>query len=66
MSGSAAAGRIFCLGRRLAALELRVLLQALAQQMPGIRLDGQVSRLRSNFINGIKHMPGRCAAADSG
>jgi len=27
--------------------------------MPGIRLDGEPSRLRSNFINGIKHMPVR-------
>ena len=50
----------------LAALELRVLLQALAQQMPGISLDGQVRRLRSNFVNGIKHMPVRFAAADRG
>jgi hypothetical protein len=27
--------------------------------MPDIALDGDVSRLRSNFINGIKHMPVR-------
>jgi hypothetical protein len=27
--------------------------------MPDIHLDGQASRLRSNFINGIKHMPVR-------
>jgi hypothetical protein len=32
-----------------------VLLQALTERMPGIRLDGEPSRLRSNFINGIKH-----------
>jgi cholest-4-en-3-one 26-monooxygenase len=63
MSGSAAGGPHFCLGRHLAALELRVLLQAPAKQMPGITLDGQVSRLRSNFISGIKHMPVRFAAA---
>jgi hypothetical protein len=25
--------------------------------MPTIRLAGEPSRLRSNFINGIKHMP---------
>jgi cholest-4-en-3-one 26-monooxygenase len=54
-------GPHFCLGRHLAALELRVLLHAIAEQMPGITLDGEVSRLRSNFINGMKHMPVRVA-----
>jgi cholest-4-en-3-one 26-monooxygenase len=55
--GFGGGGPHFCLGRHLAALELRVLLQALADRMPNIRLDGEPSRLRSNFINGIKHMP---------
>jgi cholest-4-en-3-one 26-monooxygenase len=55
--GFGGGGPHFCLGRHLAALELRVLLQALTERMPGIRLDGEASRLRSNFINGIKHMP---------
>jgi cholest-4-en-3-one 26-monooxygenase len=27
--------------------------------MPDIALDGEASRLRSNFLNGIKHMPVR-------
>ena len=57
--GFGGGGPHFCLGRHLAALELRVLLQALTERMPGIRLDGEASRLRSNFINGIKHMPVR-------
>jgi cholest-4-en-3-one 26-monooxygenase len=52
-------GPHFCLGRHLAALELRVLLQAIAERMPGITIDGPVARLRSNFINGIKRMPVR-------
>ncbi|HXW46801.1 MAG TPA: hypothetical protein VEL03_18570, partial [Streptosporangiaceae bacterium] len=43
----------------LAALELRTLLLAIAERMPGVTLDGEVARLRSNFINGIKHMPVR-------
>jgi len=55
--GFGGGGPHFCLGRHLAALELRVLLQALTERMPGIRLAGEPSRLRSNFINGIKHMP---------
>jgi cholest-4-en-3-one 26-monooxygenase len=52
-------GPHFCLGRHLAALELRVLFQALADRMPDIEPDGEPSRLRSNFLNGIKHMPVR-------
>jgi len=57
--GFGGGGPHFCLGRHLAVLELRVLLRALAERMPDIALDGEVSRLRSNFINGIKHMPVR-------
>jgi len=57
--GFGGGGPHFCLGRHLAALELRVLLRALTERMPDIRLDGEPSRLRSNFINGIKHMPVR-------
>ncbi len=52
-------GPHFCLGRHLAALELRVLLEAIAERMPEISLSGEVTRLRSNLINGIKHMPVR-------
>lgn len=50
-------GPHFCLGRHLAALELQTVLAALAEKTPGIRPGGQVSRLRSNFLNGIKRMP---------
>ena len=52
-------GPHFCLGRHLAALELRILLEAVADRMPAITLDGEVTRLRSNLINGIKRMPVR-------
>jgi cholest-4-en-3-one 26-monooxygenase len=55
-------GPHFCLGRHLAALELRTLLQAIAEEMPGITLGGPISRQRSNFINGIKHLPVRLTA----
>ncbi len=56
-AGFGGGGPHFCLGRHLAALELRELLRVLAQRAPGIRPDGDVSRLRSNFVNGIKHLP---------
>ena len=57
--GFGGGGPHFCLGKHLAVLELRVLLATLIDRMPDIKLDGQASRLRSNFINGIKHMPVR-------
>jgi len=57
--GFGGGGPHFCLGRHLAALELRVLFEALIERMPGIALDGDVRRLRSNFLNGIKDMPVR-------
>jgi|CZKW01.1.fsa_nt_gi cholest-4-en-3-one 26-monooxygenase len=57
--GFGGGGPHFCLGRHLAALELRVLFETIAERMPGVRLDGEVRRLRSNLINGIKDMPVR-------
>jgi cholest-4-en-3-one 26-monooxygenase len=57
--GFGGGGPHFCLGKHLAVLEIRVLLATLIERMPDIKLDGQASRLRSNFINGIKHMPVR-------
>ncbi len=57
--GFGGGGPHFCLGRHLAALELRVLFETIAERMPAIGLDGEVRRLRSNLINGIKEMPVR-------
>lgn len=52
-------GPHFCLGSRLAELELRVLLEELLPRCPEIDVCGPIARLRSNFINGIKRMPVR-------
>ena len=52
-------GPHFCLGANLARLEIRIMFERLLQRLPDIRLAGPVERLRSNFINGIKHMPVR-------
>jgi len=46
-----------CLGLNLARLEIRVIFGELLQRMPGIKQAGPVQRLRSNFINGVKHLP---------
>jgi cholest-4-en-3-one 26-monooxygenase len=50
-------GPHFCLGANLAKLEIRVMFEELLNRLPDIELAGDIQRLRSNFINGIKHMP---------
>jgi len=50
-------GPHFCLGANLARMEIRVMFDRLLDRMPDIRQDGDVQRLRSNFINGVKHIP---------
>jgi cholest-4-en-3-one 26-monooxygenase len=52
-------GPHFCLGSHLARLEIRVMFEEILRRLPDIQLAGPVQRLRSNFINGIKHMPVR-------
>jgi len=55
-------GPHFCLGSHLAKLEIRVMFEELLSRVPDMEPAGPVERLRSNFINGIKHMPVRFAA----
>ena len=56
-------GPHFCLGSHLAKLEITVMFEELLARMPDVELAGPVKRLRSNFINGIKHLPVTFAAA---
>lgn len=55
-------GEHFCLGAGLARLELRVMFETLLRRLPDLTLAGEVERLRSSFIGGIKHMPVRFTA----
>ena len=48
-----------CLGAALATLELATVLSVLRGQLDQLELTGDVVRLESNFMNGIKHMPAR-------
>jgi cytochrome P450 len=48
-----------CLGAHLARLEVRVMFEELIPRLANLEITGPVERLRSNFINGIKHMPVR-------
>ncbi len=50
-------GPHFCLGSHVARMQVRIVLEELAAQVRSITLDGEVKRLRSNHIHGIKHLP---------
>ena len=52
-------GPHFCLGANLARLEMRVLFEELIARVGSIELVGEVTRLRSNFVHGIKRLPVR-------
>jgi cholest-4-en-3-one 26-monooxygenase len=57
--GFGGSGAHFCLGANLARLEIDLIFNALADHMPGISLAGEPERLRSGWLNGIKHLPVR-------
>ncbi|HET7655151.1 MAG TPA: cytochrome P450 [Acidimicrobiales bacterium] len=50
-------GPHFCLGAHLARREITVMFRELLQRVPDIHATSEPDRLRSNFINGIKHLP---------
>ena len=54
--GFGAAGPHFCLGAHLARREITVMFRELLSRVPGLAATGEPDRLRSSFINGIKHL----------
>jgi cytochrome P450 len=56
-------GRHVCLGASLARLEVRVVFEELLKRVSSVEVTGEPDRLRSNFINGIKHLPVRVVLA---
>ena len=50
-------GEHFCLGAHLARLELAVIFRHLANRLEHVELGGDVERLRSNVLGGVKHLP---------
>jgi len=50
-------GPHFCLGTRLAKLEISVMLRELLTRYPRLRLDGEPERITSSFIAGIDRLP---------
>jgi cytochrome P450 len=49
-------GPHFCLGAHLARREITVMFRELFKRLPDIHVTSEPDRLRSGFINGIKHM----------
>jgi cytochrome P450 len=52
-------GPHFCLGSALARMEIRLMFEALLPRIKTIEVAGDVTRVRSNFVNGIKQFPVR-------
>jgi len=50
-------GPHFCLGSHLAKLQLSTILDVLLDRLPDLHVAGEVTRVRSNFIAGIGHLP---------
>jgi cytochrome P450 len=50
-------GQHLCIGWRLAEMQLQVVLEELLGRYPAIHSTGEVSRIRTNFLNSIKQMP---------
>jgi cytochrome P450 len=46
-----------CLGNALARMEIRLMFTELIPRLASIELNGEVTRVRSNFVNGIKKFP---------
>ncbi len=63
--GFGAHGPHFCLGAHLARREVAVLFRELFAGMPDLRVVGEPDRLRSIFVNGIKHLPVALAGTDA-
>jgi len=56
-------GPHFCLGSALARMEITLMFEALLPRLKSIELAGEVTRVRSNFVNGIKKFPVRVVQA---
>jgi cholest-4-en-3-one 26-monooxygenase len=50
-------GAHYCIGANLARTEIRMIFDALADYAPNITRTGDIARLRSGWLNGIKELP---------
>jgi cholest-4-en-3-one 26-monooxygenase len=56
-------GPHFCMGSKLARLEVQILLEELTKRVPELTRLGPAKPLRSNNIHGVKHLPVRLLGA---
>ena len=56
LTREAGTGAHHCLGANLAKMEIGLIFNAIADAMPDIRQAGDAERLRSGWLNGIKHL----------
>jgi cholest-4-en-3-one 26-monooxygenase len=52
-----AGGSHYCIGANLSRLELKVMFDVIADELADTKLVGEPRRLRSSWLNGIKHLP---------
>lgn len=52
-------GAHFCLGANLARAEIKVMVREFLRRFPDVAAAGPHKRMRSDFVNGIKHLPVR-------
>ena len=52
-----AGGSHYCIGANLTRLEVQIMFDAIADELPHLRLLGPPRRLRSSWLNGIKELP---------
>ncbi|AKK30874.1 steroid C27-monooxygenase [Mycobacterium sp. EPa45] len=50
-------GAHFCIGANLARMEIKLIFNEIADQIPDISKLGEPERLRSGWLNGVKHLP---------
>jgi cholest-4-en-3-one 26-monooxygenase len=55
--GFGGTGAHYCIGANLARMTIDLMFDAIADQLPDLTAVGDPERLRSSFINGIKHWP---------
>ncbi len=58
-------GEHYCLGARLARIELECVFRELVARVPALELAGPIERLRSTVIGGVKRMPVRIVSGAS-
>lgn len=56
-------GPHYCLGARLAQMEITSLLRALAREVESIEPVGETAWTAGHFVSGVKHLPIRCQLA---